>query len=158
MFEVGDIVRMKTGGRRMIVMKIVPPNRVEVAWMKKSNINLLVMDQSTLEPDVGKGTIRKLLEKMMITLDEILSKVQEETTVEKSMVTLLEGISQRLKDAGMDQAKLTELAAMIDNNKEGMLAAINANTPSAPPVPTPDPTPVPTPDPVPTPAPADSPL
>lgn len=77
------------------------------------------------------------LKEIKMTLDEILVKVQAESTVDDSIIALLTGISQQLKDALAlnDPAKLQAVADGIDANIAKIQAAVVANTPAAPPVP-----------------------
>lgn len=69
-----------------------------------------------------------------MTLDEILSKVQAESTVDDSIIVLLNGISQQLKDAiaANDPVKLQAIADGLDANIAKIQAAVVANTPAQP--------------------------
>lgn len=74
--------------------------------------------------------LKHLLEKLMATLDDLVTKVNDIGTVEDSVITLLADISARLKAAGQDQAKLDALAASLDSQKEKLASAVTANTPA----------------------------
>lgn len=70
-------------------------------------------------------------EKIMATLDDLVTKVSNIGTVEDSVIALLTDISARLKAAGQDQAKLDELSASLDAQTQKLTEAVTANTPSA---------------------------
>lgn len=69
---------------------------------------------------------------LLMTLDDLLAKVQAEKTVEDSAIALLNGLSAQLKAAiaSNDPAKIQAVADAIDNNTATLSAAITANTPT----------------------------
>lgn len=77
--------------------------------------------------------IKEQLDKIIMTLDDIIADAQEESTLDDSIIALLTSISAQLAAAGQDQAKLTALKSLIDANKAKIAAAVAANTPAAPP-------------------------
>lgn len=145
MFEIGDVVRMKCGGRKMVVTQKIDIRRVEVMWMSKTCVVKSNVEITSIESDVSNGSLFLLLEKMMKTLADLKAQVEEAATVEQSIITLLAGLSQKIKDAGTDQSMLDAISADLDNEKQNMLDAIKANTPSDPNPPSPTPTPTPAP-------------
>jgi ABC-type transporter Mla subunit MlaD len=74
------------------------------------------------------------VDKIMKTLDDIVTEVTGEKTVIDSAVTLLNGLSQQLKDAlaSQDPTKIQAVIDQIDANKQELADAITANTPAAP--------------------------
>lgn len=66
-----------------------------------------------------------------VTLDDLLTDAEGETTVVNSVVTLLGSLSLQLANAGTDQAKLLQLKNTIDSNRNAIAAAIVANTPAS---------------------------
>ena len=68
----------------------------------------------------------------MLTLDDLITDAQDESTVDDSIIALLGTISAQLAAAGQDQTKLTTLKTLIDSNKAKIAAAVVANTPVAP--------------------------
>jgi len=86
-----------------------------------------------------KLDLERLEKKLMASLDDIISDVEEETTLEDSILTLLAGIQQQLKDAlaGVTlppaaQAKVDQAFQALEANKAKLTAAVTANTPAAP--------------------------
>jgi hypothetical protein len=75
--------------------------------------------------------IEERLDKIMVTLDDLIADAEDEKTVIGSVVTLLGQLSQQIKDAGTDPAKLQALKDTIDANKKAIADAIVANTPQA---------------------------
>ena len=80
-------------------------------------------------------------EKLMATLDEVLTDVTDEGSQIDSLSTLMAGIAQQLKDALAGttlppavQAKVDAVFAGVEANKGKVMAAINANT-TPPPAP-----------------------
>lgn len=78
------------------------------------------------------------LDKIIMTLDQVLQSVTDESTVDDSIITLLTGIKAQL-DAALkgglspaDQAKVDAIFAAAEANKAKVSAAITANTPAAP--------------------------
>ena len=84
-------------------------------------------------------------EKIMATLDEVVSDVADESTQIDSLSTLMDGLKQQLADAlsgttlpaGV-QSKIDAVFAGVEANKAKVVAAINKNTPAAS-VPVPNP-------------------
>ena len=76
----------------------------------------------------------------MALIDDLAADVADESTVIDSAVTLLGNLSAQLAAAGTDPAKLAQLKATIDANKERLATAVQQNTPAAT---TPAPTPAP---------------
>ena len=89
-----------------------------------------------LGPADGKA-IMALLEKIMVTLDEILADVTQETTDIASISTLIKGLKQQLADALAGttlppavQAKVDAIFAGVETNKAAIADALAANTPT----------------------------
>jgi hypothetical protein len=71
-----------------------------------------------------------------MTLDELLAKVEQDSSVDDSIITLVTGVSQQLKDlqATIDPEAATKLQAIsdaLDANIAKVQAAVVANTPAA---------------------------
>lgn len=78
------------------------------------------------------------LDTIMATIDEVLADVQQESTLDDSIITLLQNIKAQL-DALLAgnlppevQAKVDEIFAQVEANKQKVADAITANTPPAP--------------------------
>ena len=73
--------------------------------------------------------------RIMATLDDLLSDVADESTVVASVETLLTNLSQQLAAAiaANDPAKIQAVKDAIDANKARLSAAVVANTPAATP-------------------------
>lgn len=71
------------------------------------------------------------MEKIMASLDDVVTKVKAEGDVVDSAITLLQSLSQKLTDAGTDPQKLADLAASIDSQSGKLAAAVASNTPAA---------------------------
>ena len=80
------------------------------------------------------------LEHLMSLVDDLTADVADESTVIDSAVTLLGNLSAQLAAAGTDPQKLAALKSTIDQNKQRLATAVQANTPGAV---TPAPTPAP---------------
>ena len=91
---------------------------------------------------VGFGSKLDLIlakqEMMMASIDDILSDVTGETDMISSLSTLIAGIKQQLADALSGttlppavQAKIDQVFAVAEANKQALSDAIVANTPSA---------------------------
>lgn len=85
------------------------------------------------------GDIRTSQERMMATLDQVLADVTQETTDLASISTLIEGLKQQLKDAlansGIsvaDQAKIDQIFATAESNRQKIAEALAANVSPAP--------------------------
>lgn len=70
---------------------------------------------------------------IMATAQDLLDDVNDQTTVDQSIITLLGNIKAQLDAAGTDAAKLDQVKAVLDSNKAAIAAAVQANTPAAPP-------------------------
>jgi hypothetical protein len=85
--------------------------------------------------------IKELLHKeghvIMSALDDLVAKVQSESTVIDGAVTLLGQLSALVKAADPNNPKLVDLANQIDAKTQAIAAAITVNTPAAPPPPAP---------------------
>jgi hypothetical protein len=70
-------------------------------------------------------------------LQDILTRVQAQTTVEDSIETLLVDLNTRLKAAiaANNPALIKQISDELDANTSRAVAAVVANTPAAPPVP-----------------------
>ena len=75
---------------------------------------------------------------MSVTLDQLLAKVQEETTLETSIIALLGSIKAQL-DAALSaeltpaaQAKVDAIFAALEANTGNLSAAVTANTTPTP--------------------------
>lgn len=79
--------------------------------------------------------------RMRMTLDDIVTKVEQESTVEDSIIVLLTNVNQELKDAlaANDPAKIQAISDDLDNNINKMATAVTANTPAPAPAPAPGP-------------------
>lgn len=83
--------------------------------------------------------MRKLQEKSMATLDQVLSDVTDESTVIDGVMTLVSGLRQQVADllakTGMsadDQAKVDAIFAAAEANKAKLGNALVSNTPATP--------------------------
>lgn len=78
---------------------------------------------------------QRMLREMMMTLEDLKTKVTNETQVEQAGIVLMQGLSQQLKDAlaANDPAAVQALADQLDANAAAMSQAITANTPAATP-------------------------
>jgi len=70
-------------------------------------------------------------------LQDILTRVEAQTTVETSIETLLVDLNVRLKAAiaANDPAMIKQISDQLDANTSRAVAAVLANTPAAPPAP-----------------------
>lgn len=66
-------------------------------------------------------------------LDDLQTRVEENTNVEQSAISLLEGLSQQIVDLKDDPAALQGLADKLRDNSASLAAAVAANTPAAEP-------------------------
>jgi len=73
--------------------------------------------------------------KMSAELDRLTTEVSEATTVQQSAITLLNSLAQQIRDNANDPAKLNALADELDGSSNALAAAVEANTPAAPPAP-----------------------
>ena len=86
---------------------------------------------------LGMNHINKRIKTMSITLDQLLAKVQEETTLETSIVALLTSVKAQLDSAlsaeltPSAQAKVDAIFAALEANTGNLSAAVAANTPPA---------------------------
>lgn len=85
------------------------------------------------------GLINKTLEKIMATLDDVLSEVTDEGNRLDSIQTLIDGIKQQLADALAGttlppavQQKVDAVFAGLTANKAKIDTALNTNTPPPP--------------------------
>jgi hypothetical protein len=85
-----------------------------------------------------QNIIIKKVNNMSVTLDQLLAKVQEETTLETSIIAMLGSIKAQL-DAALSaeltpaaQAKVDAIFAALEANTSNLSAAVAANTPAAP--------------------------
>ncbi len=69
---------------------------------------------------------------MSAELDQLTAQVHANTSVVQSAVALINGISDRIKAAGTDPAALQALTAKLDQQDQGLAAAVAANTPTPP--------------------------
>lgn len=79
-------------------------------------------------------------EKIMASLDDVLSDITAETDAISSVSTLITGLKQQLADAlsgttlpPATQAKVDQIFAAAEANKAALATAILANTPEEPP-------------------------
>lgn len=75
---------------------------------------------------------------MAISVDDLIAKVQAQTTVVNGVKAVVDQLKTIIASGGTDQAKLQQVSDIVDSN-DAILAAINANTaaanePPAPPV------------------------
>ena len=87
--------------------------------------------------------LRRRLEKIMATLDQILADVTDEETSLDSISTLIAGLQKQIADALSGatlppavQAKVDAIFAAAETNKAKIAAALAANVPPAPAAPT----------------------
>ena len=82
--------------------------------------------------------LTKEVSKFMVTLDQVVSDVSDESTVVDSLVALTAGIKAQLDAALLgvltpgDQAKVDAIFAAVEAEKAKVAAAITANTPATP--------------------------
>lgn len=65
-------------------------------------------------------------------LEDLASKLTQQTDVIQGASQLMSSLSQQLRDAKDDPAKIAQLAADLDRNTAALAAAIAANTPADP--------------------------
>lgn len=82
-------------------------------------------------------------EEQMHHLERLTEAVNRIETKGAAIVALVEGLAQEIRDNQHDPAALNDLADRIDATSDGLLAAINANTPGDPIEPDPEPDPDP---------------
>jgi hypothetical protein len=79
-------------------------------------------------------------EKIMASIDDLISEVNSETTLIDSVGTLISGLKQQIADALASagtkipadvQAKIDQAFAQLEANKAKLAAAVQANTPAA---------------------------
>lgn len=68
------------------------------------------------------------LNKMAISVDDLVTKVTAQGTVIDSAVTLIQGLSQQIKDAGTDPVKLQAISDALDSQDKKLADAVVANT------------------------------
>jgi len=82
--------------------------------------------------------IMEAFQGMAISVDDLIAKVQAQTTVVNGVKAVVDQLKTIIASGGTDQAKLQQVSDIVDSN-DAILAAINANTaaanePPAPPV------------------------
>jgi hypothetical protein len=115
---------------------------VELAFTMKladADRKLLESISTKLDRVLAGQTAAQLLEsKIMATLDDVLSGVNDESTVDDSIIALLGNIKTQLDNVlagGLppdQQAKVDQIFATVSANKSKVADAVTANTPSAP--------------------------
>lgn len=80
-----------------------------------------------------KTDLQEMEKRIMLTLDDIVTDVQDESTVIDGVVTLLGTLSAQIAAAGTDPVKLQALKDLVDANKAKIASAVIANTPVPPP-------------------------
>lgn len=85
----------------------------------------------------GMCEVRRLLEKIMATIDEVLAEVTDESTKIDGIGTLITGLKQQIADALSGatlppsvQSKVDAVFATLQANKGKIDAALNANVPT----------------------------
>lgn len=71
------------------------------------------------------------LNKMAISVDDLVTKVTAQGTVIGGAVTLLQNLSQMVKDAGTDPVKLQAISDALDSQDKQLADAVVANTPAS---------------------------
>ncbi len=66
---------------------------------------------------------------LMALIDDLVTKVEAQTTVITSVEELLAHLTQMLQDAGTDPVKLQAVIDTVDANTARLTAAVVANTP-----------------------------
>ena len=74
-------------------------------------------------------------------LDPLIAEVARSRTIKESAIALINGFAARLVAAGTDPVQLEALRADIAETSDALAAAVEANTPVAPPEPEPEPPP-----------------
>ena len=69
---------------------------------------------------------------MTATLDQVLADVTEETTAIDSLGTLIAGLKAQIDAAGGNQAKIDQIFANLESNKQKLAAALSANVTPTP--------------------------
>jgi len=67
---------------------------------------------------------------LMALIDDLVTKVEAQTTVVTSVEELLVHLSQMIADAGTDPVKLQAVIDTVDANTARLTAAVTANTPT----------------------------
>ncbi len=67
---------------------------------------------------------------MVMTLDELKTKVEANTAIGTSAITLLQGLAQLIRDSANDPQKIQDIANMVDADTQALADAIQANTPT----------------------------
>lgn len=97
----------------------------------------------TQQLEVIQTKLNKLIQgedKIMATVDDLVTAVGNESTVDDSIIALLAQIKAMLDAGGLSadaQAKVDAVFAQMQSNIQKVTAAVTANTPAAPPTPTP---------------------
>ena len=84
------------------------------------------------------GAILKQGKLIMAALDDLKAAVAAEQTVEQSAITLLNGLTGQLQalvaasNGSVSAADIEAVVASVNANKDGLAAAVAANTPAAP--------------------------
>ncbi len=76
----------------------------------------------------------KQVEILMITVDQIIEKVEQQGTTLDSLNAFVEGLHQQIKDLQLnapDQAKIDALFAAVNSHDKKLDDAFTANTPPA---------------------------
>lgn len=88
--------------------------------------------QELLEIKTLLQDIKHQLKELKMTIDDIQTKVTDERTVIDSAVTLLNNLSELIRNAANDPAKILQIAADLDSQKQALADAVVANTPQQP--------------------------
>ncbi len=64
----------------------------------------------------------------MAGLQDVVDKVNAQSTVIEGVTALLDKLAQQIKDAGQDPAKLAQLVADIQTNTDKLAAAVARDT------------------------------
>ena len=77
--------------------------------------------------------VREEVEKMSVEMDTLVTEVTSLRTVNDSILALVENLASRIEDTAGDKAAALRLAQDIRAEKQRIVAAVEANTPPAPP-------------------------
>lgn len=101
------------------------------------NVHLRVSGDTEFEHETLK-LLRQLLAKenqMAATLDQVLQDVTDETTAIASVSALIQGLKDQIAAGGLsaaDQAKVDQVFANLESNKQKLADALAANVAPAP--------------------------
>ena len=98
-----------------------------LASKKIDQILMIVQDIQTIVKDIQSKGVKETM-----TLDELKTQVDANTSVEQSAITLINGLAAQIAAVATDPAKVQALADELKTSATALSTAITANTPAAP--------------------------